>query len=119
VFEYANSGTLFLEGISIFFVLILIVFTVGKAQSEGRDSQAGLWGMIGIMILTSMIIYEGTSSKERAMESFKKFDKQGEIICNSLSTKYIVSLPRGWKRYKDGFTKNDIILNVRECRVEE
>ena len=64
-------------------------------------------------------IYEGTSSKESAMESFKKFDKHGEIICNSLTTKYVVSLPRGWKRYKDGFTKNDIVLNVRECRVEE
>ena len=76
-------------------------------------------GIIGIMILISMIIYEGTSSKESAMESFKKFDKQGEIICNSFTTKYIVSLPRGWKRYKDGFTKNDIVLNVRECRVED
>jgi len=119
MFEYANGLVLLLSGLSIFGLLLVTMLTIGKAEHEGRESHAAIWGGIGAVISTSIMIHEGISSKESALASYDNFKKQGEIICSSSGDKYIVSKSRGWKRYNVGFTKEDILINVRQCRVEE
>ena len=120
MFEYANNGTLFLGGLSFFLLLLSAMYLTGKAQSEGNKPGAGVWAVTGVMLIVLYtIIDEGVTSKQRAMASYKQYEKQGDIICSIHGKNYIVSKPRGWVRYHDGFTKNDIVINVRECKVEE
>ena len=119
MFEYANNGVLLLGGLSTFGLFLVTILTIGKAQHEGRKSYAAIWGAIGIAFSASMLIHEGVSSKESALASYEKFEKQEEIICSPLGDNYIVSKTRGWMRYNDGFTKEDLLINVRQCRVEE
>jgi len=119
MFEYANGLVLLLSGLSIFGLFLVTILAIGKAQHEGRESNAAIWGGIGAVISTSIMIHEGISSKESALASYEKYEKQGGIICSSSGDKYIVSKERGWKRYNDGFTKEDILINVRQCRVDE
>jgi len=119
MFEYANNGTLLLGGFSIFGTLLVIMLAAGKAKYEGKKSYAPILGMVVLAISVWMLIDEGIRSKESALASYEKYKKQGEIICSSSGDKYIISKQRGWKRYNDGFTKEDILINVRQCRVEE
>jgi len=119
MFEYANGGVLIMGSAVTFLLLFATMLAIGKAEHEGRKSYAYIFGMIGVVISVWMMINEGRSSKESALASYAKFEKQGEIICNSIGNKYIVSQSRGWKRYNDGFTKDDILINVRWCSEEE
>ena len=120
MFEYANNGTLFLGGLTFFLLLLIAMYLTGKAQIEGKTPGAGVWAATGVMLIVLYtIIDEGVSSKQRVMASYKQYEKQGDIICSIYGKDYIVSKPRGWVRYHDGFTKNDILINVRECRAEE
>ena len=120
MFEYANNGTLFLGGLTFFLLLLIAMYLTGKAQIEGKTPGAGVWAATGVMLIVLYtIIDEGVTSKQRALASYKQYEKQGDIICSVRGKNYIVSKPRGWVRYHDGFTKNDILINVRECRAEE
>jgi len=119
MFEYANDGILFLGGFALFGVLFAMMLGAGKAQHEGEKFTALPLFVVMLIITVAMIVHEGYDSKNRVMSNYTAFKNSKVIECSSLTTTYLVSKDRGWKRYEDGFTKDDILINVRSCNAGE
>ena len=119
MFEYANDGILLLGGFALFGILFAIVLGSGKAQHEGKKFTALPIFIVMIIIIVAMIVHEGYDSKNRAMHSYGSFQNHEVIKCSSLTTTYLVSEETGWRKYEDGFTKNDILVDIRSCQAEE
>lgn len=107
---------------SIFMIIILFISMVlaeEKAKKEGRKSNAKIVVAILIIGLLGMEYYSNISIKKSNLVVYDNFKKGRDIFCYGVGKTYIVSKNRDWKRYKDGFSKNDILLDIKTCRVEE
>lgn len=120
IFEYANGGTLVLGWIAAFGVFFILILKIGKAQSENTPTpKSTIFVAVVLMIVVGMNFYEGYESKRDALAGFAKFKKGGELRCSTLNGDYLVSKDRSWKRVKDDFLKDDLLINIRWCRVQE
>jgi hypothetical protein len=120
MFEYANGGILLLGLTATFTVFLLLILMVRKAQSENRPiPKSSVFLAVIFLFLAGMNFYEGFASKRDALAGFAKFEKGGELRCSTMNGVYLVSKGRFWSRVKDEFIKDDLLVNIRWCSVEE
>ena len=119
MFAYINPGVLLLGGITIFIVLFAMVLGSGKAQATGEKFTAFSMLLIILFIITGMVVYAGYDSSTRANNCYKSYNNNKVIKCTSLTTTYLVSQETGWSKYEEGFTKNDILLDIRSCELSQ
>lgn len=119
MFEYANPGLLLLGGLSIVGVLLVMLIGAGKAQADGEKFKTFPLFLVMFFIATGIIVHEGYDSHARATNSYASYNNNRVIKCSSFTTTYLVSKDAGWTKYEDGFTKNDILVNIRSCRSGE
>ena len=119
MFEYSNDGLLGVGGFLIVFILFGMVIGAGKAQHDGEKFTSLPVFIVMLLIIIGGIIYEAYESSGRANNSYEAYNSNKVIKCTSLTTTYLVSKDRGWSRYEDGFTKDDILLDIRSCGIGE
>jgi len=119
MFDYANNALL---GFGVFtFILVFFTMLLGfGAAKHKKEKFTSLPVFIVMLVIISIgITHEGYSTKEKAMNAYNAYNNNKVIKCSTLTTEYLVSKERGWSRYKEGFNKNDILLDIRRCTSEE
>ena len=117
MFEYVNDGFLIVGGFLICFILFGMILGAGKAQHDGEKFKSLPIFIVMLLIVIGGIIYEAYESSQKAKDSYESYNNNKVIKCTSLTSTYLVSKETGWTKYEDGFTKNDILLNIRSCRI--
>lgn len=119
MFDYANNGLLVMGGFVFMFVLFAMALGFGSAIHKKEKFASLPVFIVMLVIIVIGVIHEGYSTKEKAMNAYRAYNNNKVIKCSTLTTEYLVSKERGWSRYKEGFSKNDILLDIRRCTSEE
>ncbi|SFV64256.1 hypothetical protein MNB_SM-4-1676 [hydrothermal vent metagenome] len=119
MFEYANNGILVMGGIVFIFILFAMLLGAGSAMHKKEKFASKPMFIVMLVLIVIGIVHEGYSSKENAMSAYGAYDNDRVIKCSTLTTSYLVSKERGWSRYEEGFSKNDILLDIRSCSSGE
>ena len=119
MFEYANNGILVMGGFVFIFVLFAMVLGAGSAIHNKEKFASKPVFIVMLVLIVIGVLHEGYSTKENAMNVYKAYNNNRVIKCATLTTEYLVSKERGWSRYEEGFSKNDILLDISSCSSEE
>lgn len=119
MFEYANDRLLVMGGVVFVFIFFVMILGSGAAIHNKKKFTSLPVFIVMLVLIVIGVLHEGYSTRENAISAYKAYDNDRVIKCSTLTTEYLVSKDRGWNRYKEGFSKNDILLDISSCSSEK
>ena len=110
--EYADTEVLRASGLLLSGLLFFWFFARPLNTKEQKGGGSTLITML-LFLYAILIPFWSSYSIGKDIEGFSK---AATLKCSNDTTSYLVSQERGWTRLEDGFTKDDIFLDVSTCR---
>ena len=118
MFEYVNPGFILISAVITAATLFMIIYQAGEALTHGTKVKLPLVLIFASVFMIGMTIVDRFETKQTIAENKKAFTEGRELVCSTLTTRYLVSKHLGWRLTGINITNNNIVLDLRYCKQQ-